>query len=87
MTDLLSSIKRLIELIERKDDPESTASGNSAQLDMLDRHQPTVSDISPKGYVKVHAMGPGGKWDELHDYPVKLMPKMPGVKIVDRRGE
>lgn len=81
--------------IEGKEAPKPTVTemgssrGNSAQLDMLDRHQPepTVADIRPAGMVKVHAMGPGGRWDELHDYPVLLLPKVPGIEIKDGRGE
>ena len=52
---------------------------------ILYRPEPTVSDIQPRGYVKVMAMGPGGEWRVLHDYPVRLLP--PYIKIVNDRGE
>ena len=52
-----------------------------------DGYEPTVSDIHPAGMVEVHAMGPDGQWDELHDYPVRLLPQLPGITIKDGRGE
>jgi len=56
---------------------------DSAQLDMLDKHQrePTVADIQPRGSVRVHAMDARGQWEELTDYPVRLLPKVPGIEI------
>lgn len=56
-----------------------------AVLEPMVNREYTVSDIRPAGMVKVHAMGPDGTWDEIHDYPVRLLPKVPGVTI--RRGE
>ncbi len=47
--------------------------------------EPTVSDIQPRGMVKVHAMDETGKWQQLHDYPVRLLSKVPGIEI--RGGE
>lgn len=47
--------------------------------------EPTVADITPAGFAEVRAMGADGHWTVLHDYPVRLLPKMPGIEI--RRGE
>ena len=35
--------------------------------------EPTVSDIQPRGMVKVHAMDAEDKWQQLNDYPVRLL--------------
>jgi len=43
--------------------------------------EPTVSDIRPASMVQVHAMDETGKWQQLHDYLVRLLPKVPGIEI------
>lgn len=65
----------------------------NAWMDRLERisriepvqREPTVSDITPRGTVKVFAMGPGGQWQALHDYPIRFLP--PNIKLVNDQGE
>jgi len=45
------------------------------------RPELTVSDIRPAGMIKVHALDAEGKWQQLNDYPVRLLPKVPGIEI------
>ena len=50
-----------------------------AEGDEAARPGPTVADITPAGFVKVHAMGEDGVLRQLHYYPVRLLPKFPGI--------
>lgn len=72
---------RWMERLERKEKPEWHG---GLTMDMIAR-EPTVADIQPAGFAEVRAMGADGQWTVLHDYPVRLLPKVPGVTI--RGGE
>ena len=69
--------------------------GNSWMDRILKRRQPiqeitnspirelTVADIHPQGYVQVRAMDANGNWQQLHNYPVRLLP--PYIHVVDNK--
>ncbi len=71
--------ERMEALASLREMPEEAAGGEAT------RTEPTVADIQPAGIVNVHAMDAEGKWHQLHDYPVRLLSKVPGIEI--RGGE
>ena len=73
-----------IESLERPEEPQELAEDGTLYPHKIWESSPrelTVSDIRPAGMIKVHAMDAEGKWQQLNDYPVRLLPRVPGIEI------
>lgn len=73
-----------IESLERPEEPQGLAEDGTLYPHKIWESSPrelTISDIRPAGMIKVHALDAEGKWQQLNDYPVRLLPKVPGIEI------